>query len=48
LEASTNINGGTPGKRNAIDAANADVTAPQLLRLMPTDSVNIVVVFDEH
>ena len=46
-KASIDINGGTPGRKNAVDAANADVTAPQLLRAYATDSVNIVVVFDE-
>lgn len=46
-KASTDINGGTPGKKNAADAINADVTAPQLLRAYAADSVNIVLVFDE-
>jgi hypothetical protein len=46
-KASTNLNGGTPGKKNAVDAINADATPPQLLRAYATDSVNVVLVFDE-
>jgi len=46
-KASTDIKGGTPGKKNAVDALNADATAPQLLRAYATDSVNISLVFDE-
>jgi len=46
-KASTNLNGGTPGKRNAADAVNADITAPQLLRAYATDNLNIVLTFDE-
>ncbi|MGC4101202.1 lamin tail domain-containing protein [Ferruginibacter sp.] len=46
-KASIDLNGGTPGKKNSADAANADVNAPQLLRAYATDSVNIVLVFDE-
>jgi Lamin Tail Domain/Bacterial Ig-like domain len=45
--ASVDISGGTPGKKNSVDAANADQTAPQLLRAFATDSVNITLVFDE-
>ncbi|MBL7701398.1 MAG: lamin tail domain-containing protein [Ferruginibacter sp.] len=46
-KASTDIKGGTPGKKNAVDAVNADAEAPQLLRAYATDSVNISLVFDE-
>ncbi len=46
-KASIDIKGGTPGKKNSADAANPDATAPQLLRAFATDSVNIVLVFDE-
>jgi len=46
-KASTDVKGGTPGKKNAVDAINADVQAPQLLRAFATDSVNISLVFDE-
>ncbi len=46
-KASNDIKGGTPAKKNSVDAVNKDVTAPQLLRAYATDSVNIVLVFDE-
>lgn len=46
-KASTDIKGGTPGKKNATDAVNADADAPVLLRAYATDSVNISLVFDE-
>ena len=46
-KASTDIKGGTPGKKNAVDALNADAAAPQLLRAYAADSVNITLVFDE-
>jgi hypothetical protein len=46
-KAGVDIKGGTPGKKNSVDAVNADATAPQLLRAFATDSVNIMLVFDE-
>ena len=46
-KASTDLKGGTPGKKNSVNAINADATAPQLLRAFATDSVNITLVFDE-
>jgi hypothetical protein len=46
-KASVDISGGTPGKKNSVDAANADQTAPQLLRAFAADSVNISLFFDE-
>ena len=46
-KASTDIKGGTPGKKNSVDALNKDVTAPQLLRAFATDSLNISLSFDE-
>ena len=46
-KASIDIKGGTPGKKNSVNAVNADATAPQLLRAFATDSVNITLVFDE-
>ncbi|MEY2918200.1 MAG: hypothetical protein RIS73_1914 [Bacteroidota bacterium] len=46
-KASVDNKGGTPGKKNSVDAVNADATAPQLLRAFATDSVNITLVFDE-
>lgn len=46
-KASTDVKGGTPGKKNSVDAVNKDITAPLLLRAFATDSINIVLVFDE-
>ena len=45
--ASNDVKGGSPGKKNSVDAVNADITAPQLLRAFATDSVHITLVFDE-
>ncbi|MBS1511201.1 MAG: lamin tail domain-containing protein [Bacteroidetes bacterium] len=45
--ASTNNNGGSPGKKNSIDAINADVTAPKILRAFASDNITLIVVFDE-
>ncbi len=45
--ASVDTRGGTPAKKNSIDAINADNTAPRLLRAYASDSVNVVLVFDE-
>jgi hypothetical protein len=46
-KASIDVKGGTPAKKNAVDAINADGQAPQLLKAFATDSVNISLVFDE-
>lgn len=46
-KASTDLSGGTPGKKNAVDAVNADLLAPQLLKAYAADSMNVVLVFDE-
>jgi Lamin Tail Domain/CHU_C Type IX secretion signal domain/Bacterial Ig-like domain len=46
-KASVDAKGGTPGKKNSIDAVNTDAIGPQLLRAFATDSVNIMMVFDE-
>ena len=46
-KASADTKGGTPAKKNSVDAINADATAPQLLRAFAADSVNIVLIFDE-
>ncbi len=45
--ASTDPKGGSPGKKNKIDAVNKDQDGPRLLRAYPTDSVTILLVFDE-
>jgi hypothetical protein len=46
-KASVSTTGGTPGKRNSIDAINNDQTTPQLKRAYTTDNVTIILVFDE-
>lgn len=46
-KASISVTGGTPGKKNSIDAVNNDATAPQLKRAYTTDNVTIVLVYDE-
>jgi len=46
-KASINTTGGTPGKKNSIDAVNNDATAPQLKRAYTTDNVTIILVYDE-
>jgi hypothetical protein len=46
-KASIDTKGGTPGKKNSVAAINKDTEAPQLLRAFATDSLNIILVFDE-
>ena len=46
-KASADPKGGTPGKKNSIDAANTDKASPKLLRAFAIDNVNITLVFDE-
>jgi hypothetical protein len=46
-KASIDINGGTPGKRNSVDAVNPDITSPELLRAYAVDSLNIILIFNE-
>lgn len=46
-KASTNVTGGTAGKKNAVDAINNDATAPQLKRAFTTDNTTIILVYDE-
>ena len=46
-KASTNTTGGTPGKKNSVDAVNNDAIAPQLKRAYTTDNTTIILVFDE-
>jgi hypothetical protein len=45
--ASKDASGGTPGKKNSVDANNPDQTPPRLLRTYSLDSVTIIAVFDE-
>ena len=46
-KASTNISGGTPGRKNSIAKPNPDNASPQLVRVSVADSVTIQVYFDE-
>lgn len=46
-QASTHINGGTPGTKNSIEALNTDQTAPQLKNAFTIDETTIVLQFDE-
>jgi len=46
-KASINPAGGTPGKKNSIDAVNNDQTAPQLKKAYTTDNITIILVYDE-
>jgi hypothetical protein len=45
--ASTDPQGGTPSLSNSTTALNSDTTAPQLLRAYVTDSLHLVLQFDE-
>ncbi len=45
--ASTNISGGSPGKKNATDDHNQDLIIPRLRRAYTTDSLTIILLFDE-
>ena len=45
--ATVSLTGGTPGKKNSVDAVNPDITAPKLVRAYSNDSINIILVFDE-
>jgi hypothetical protein len=46
-KASTENAGGTPGRKNAVDALNTDGSPPRLFRTYSPDSVSIAVLFDE-
>ncbi len=46
-KASVSSNGGTPGKKNSVDALNVDKDDPALLRAYAADSLNMVLVFNE-
>jgi Lamin Tail Domain len=45
--ASIDNSGGTPGRGNAAAASNEDTSPPQLLSAFTTDSMTIILVFDE-
>ncbi len=46
-KASIDVRGGTPAAKNSVDAVNADVTAPKLLRAYSPDPTHVTLVFDE-
>ncbi len=46
-KACTDLSGGTPGRKNSVDAVNTDATAPKLLRAYAIDPTIINLVFDE-
>ncbi|MBK7885018.1 MAG: lamin tail domain-containing protein [Chitinophagaceae bacterium] len=46
-KASTDLSGGTPGKKNSVDAVNNDDVAPKLLRAYASDDTNITLFFNE-
>jgi hypothetical protein len=46
-KASVSGNGGTPGKKNSVDGINGDIIPPHIKKAYSTDSLTIVVVFDE-
>ncbi|OQY93344.1 MAG: hypothetical protein B6D37_11845 [Sphingobacteriales bacterium UTBCD1] len=46
-KASTDPNGGTPGRKNSVDAVNNDQTPPSLLRTYTVDSVTIIAIFNK-
>ncbi len=46
-KASAGTAGGTPGKKNSIDAVNHDAIAPQLKRAYTIDNVTIILIYDE-
>jgi hypothetical protein len=46
-KASAGTAGGTPGKKNSIDAVNNDAIAPQLKRAYTIDNVTIILIYDE-
>jgi hypothetical protein len=45
--ASVDPNGGTPGRKNSVDANNSDQMPPQLLRAYANDNMDITLYFDE-
>ncbi|MBS1921328.1 MAG: lamin tail domain-containing protein [Bacteroidetes bacterium] len=46
-KASIDPGGGTPGRKNSVDAVNTDQAPPSLLRTYTLDSITIIIVFDE-
>lgn len=46
-KASVSATGGTPGKKNSVDAVNNDTEAPQLQYAITTDNTTLLLVFSE-
>lgn len=46
-KASTDARGGTPGIKNSVEGNNKDQTLPMLIRAFATDSVTVILNFDE-
>ena len=46
-KASTDLKGGTPGKKNSVDAVNNDASAPRIKNIYCSDSITVITVFDE-
>jgi hypothetical protein len=46
-KSSTDIRGGSPGIKNAVDAANNDQSIPSVKNAYAIDNLNVVIVFDE-
>ncbi|MBX9784664.1 MAG: lamin tail domain-containing protein [Chitinophagaceae bacterium] len=46
-KASVDVRGGSPGIKNSVDGVNKDQSPPQLIRAFATDSVTVVLSFDE-
>jgi hypothetical protein len=46
-KASVDPAGGTPGRKNSIDAANADQDPPRLVRASSVDNLNVILYFNE-
>lgn len=46
IASNSNI-GGTPGQINSVDAFNIDITYPQLIRSVTTDSTHLILYFNE-
>ena len=45
--ASNDLKGGTPGKKNSVDAVNKDTQPPVLLSAFAADSLSVIITFDE-
>ncbi|HET9057064.1 MAG TPA: lamin tail domain-containing protein [Chitinophagaceae bacterium] len=45
--ASTDLSGGTPGKTNAVDGHNKDLTGPNIVRAVAIDAFTLELTFDE-